>query len=520
MTTELSTLCERVCSGRATDDEVAELESLMADDPAAAQHYLNWAALHTDLIGLLVAQASPVGPFDPEAAPPTELSVVSADSHASPSSQSAASRSNAAADRPSQPTWGFRGAAMAAAVTLLTLVGSLYLSRPAEELVQAPQRPAALAHLFDGTAILNRADDVVWKEGSRQAAVGELLRSHHCIEFQSGVLEIEFGQGAVVVLEGPAKFCPVSTSLGELDHGKLAAVVPPWADGFRIDTPKLEVVDRGTEFVVEVTTDQEVNVGVAKGEVELFGGSDDDTPSLLAENRRLTAGDAVSANGRGIVDRTYDERWKRLSQRLPERPDHSQVEVVAKYRRDFVTGAPDKQRLEGRWRYYANVFADVSDSSGYRELLWDPDREVYDPNGTAGRIAGSRLGAANFSYRGGHPGQGRDQTKDDTDHYVVAAFQVPQSGVYSIESGWLVRAESRNELANQFVDLRVRVNDRPDVIEETCNANGLLRFRGDLGDLQKDDWIYIAVGPSGVSYNDRFEWDFAIVREVPQPVQL
>ena len=514
MTADLSTLCERVCSGRATDEEVAELEARMAADPAAAEHYLNWSALHTDLIGLLVPQSSPIDPLDPDAVPKTEFSVVHADSPSAPS------HPKSVVFRPNKSTWAFRGAAMAAAVVLLTVAGSLYLSRPVETVDEGVQRPADLAHLFDGTAILSRAEEVVWNEGSRRAAVGELLRSHHCIEFESGVLEIEFGQGAVVVLEGPARFCPVSTSLGELGYGKLAAVVPPWADGFRIDTPKLEVVDRGTEFVVEVTADQEVNVGVAKGAVELFSGSNDNDSLELAENRRLNAGDAVNANDRGIVDRTYDDRWNLLSQRLPERPDHTQVEVVAKYRRDYVTGIPNKQRREGRWRYFANNFSDVSDTRGYIELLWDPNREVYDPNGVKSGFAGSRLGVANLSHRGGHPGEGRDQSKDDTDHYVVAAFQAPHAGVYSIESGWLVRAESRNELANQLVDLRVRVNDRPDAIEETCNADGLLRFRGDLGQLDQDDWIYIAVGPKGMAYNDRFEWDFAIVKEVPPPTEL
>ena len=369
---------------------------------------------------------------------------------------------------------------------------------------------------IDGMAIVNRVEEVVWAPSSRPFAQGDLLGTADWVQLVSGVAEIEFGEGAVVVLEGPAKFAATSTSKGVLESGKLAAVVPPWAEGFQIDTPTLEVVDRGTKFIVEVSHDQEVSVGVTKGEVEVQKANALGNAPIGKPKHRLFAGKAVRSSSTDLNAAVFNDSWHVLSDRLPERPDHTQVEVVAKYRRDFIEGVSNTPMRENHWRYYANYWSHYNDPEGYRELLWDSERRVYDPNGDVGLASDDRLHVANFSYRGGHPGQGKDQCKDDLDHCVVAAHKVQQSGHYRIESGWLVRAESRDELPNQAVDLRVWVNRRSDIIDQTCNRRGLLKFRADVGELEAGDWIYLAVGPRGVAYNDRFEWDFAIVRTIDE----
>ena len=497
-------LCDRVCAGTADENEVAELERLMTADPAAREIFLNWSALHADL-----------------------LSVTSA----ARSRAQATFRIDDESPTPQQPVIkGGRGKRGWTTWIMLSLAASIVLfvgvainqQHEDEQVAAAPaDRDGRSLPPIDGMAIVNRLDGVVWSQGARPAAVGDLLRSSHPIEIDAGVAEIEFGQGAVVLLEGPARFVAKSTSLGLLDSGKLAAVVPPWAEGFQIDTPSLGVIDRGTQFIVEVTLDRDVNVGVAKGAVELVDQSGGDTGRAVESSpRQLATGAAVRAADSEISDVAFDSDWRVLTSQLPARPDHSEVEVVARYRRDFVPSKSDQPRRDGAWRYYANQWMPVDDNEGYVELKWDMERGLYDPSGNRSRLAGSRLGAANLSYRGGHPGQGRDQTKDDLDHYVIAAYQVDSPGNYRLESGWLVRAESRDDIANQAVDLRVRVNQQRDRIHETCNRDGLLRFHGDLGSLHEGDWIYVAVGPRGISYNDRFEWDFAIVREIESPERL
>lgn len=487
-------LCDLVSSGEASAEEIAELEDLLRENPSARQVYLDWAALHVDLASIVSISRQRT----------LLAEKIQTESTVSPTPRSA--------------SWW---AALAASVLFAFVFGAWYLSAgPDSDPVDNGWRARQLAMqalngdpIIDGMAVVSRIENVSWSAEGQAFLKGDLLKSHDWLMIDAGTLEIEFGQGAVVVLQGPAKFSARSTSQGVLDHGKLAAVVPPWADGFRIDTPAFEVVDRGTQFVVEVSPDQ-VNVGVTKGEVEITNHDQPELSENIEFRHSLLAGKAVRAWSGNLLETALDNRWSSLSEELPARPGHDDVQVVAKYRRDFIPGVANEHRREGNWRYFANHWTPVENTEGYVELKWDSKRKLFDPNGDKRRKAGSRLGAANLSYRGGHPGQGRDQTKDDVNHYVIAAYQVSEPGAYRIESGWLVRAESREDNEYQSVDLRVRVNDRPDAIAETCNRDGLLRFQGELGRLKKGDWIYVAVGPQGVSFNDRFEWDFAIVKSL------
>lgn len=491
---ELIRLCDLVTSGRASADQVSDLEHLLKTDESARQVYLDWAALQVDLASIV-----------------------------SVGRQRGILQERINSENVTKPTARLSGwvAALAASVLIAFLYGSWYVSTGPDLAATGDMKPNQLPiellsnePVIDGMAVLSRVENVSWTSDTQAFQKGDLLRSRDWVNIDSGTIEIEFGQGAVVVLQGPAKFSARTTSQGILEHGKLAAVVPPWANGFTIDTPAFEVVDRGTQFVVEVSPDQ-VNVGVTKGEVEISNHNEPDTSERIEFKHSLLAGKAIRSWSGNLLETSLDNRWSSLSEQLPERPGQNDVEVVAKYRQDFVPGVRNQHRREGNWRYYANQWSTVEDTDGYVELKWDSSRRVFDTNGSKYRKAGGRLGVANLSYRGGHPGQGRDQSKDDTDHYVIAAYQVSEPGSYRLESGWLVRAESREDNEYQSVDLRVRVNDQPDAIAETCNRDGLLRFQGDLGRLEKGDWIYVAVGPQGLSFNDRFEWDFAIVRVIP-----
>ena len=492
---KLIRLCELVTSNRATAAEVAELEHLLAEDESARRVFLDWSALHVDLASIVsISRQHDIF-----------VDTLKTEKRVRPAARTFAG-------------W----AALAASLLMVFLFGSWFSSGDGDVAsndngLRKDQLALDLLNgepLIDGMAVLSRVENVSWSPNTKEFQQGALLKSRDWLSFESGTVEIEFGQGAVVVLQGPATFATRTTSRGILERGKLAAVVPPWADGFRIDTPAFEVVDRGTQFVVEVSPDL-VDVGVTKGEVEVSNREESDVTERIEFRHSLLAGKAIRSWSGSLLETSLDNRWSSLSDELPERPSHDDVQVVAKYRRDFIPGVANECRREGNWRYFANQWTSVEDTEGYVELKWDSGRKMFDPNGNKNRVAGSRLHAANFSYRGGHPGQGRDQTKDDIDHYVIAAYQVPESGAYRIESGWLVRAESREDNKYQSVDLRVRVNDQPDVFHETCNRDGLLRFQGDLGRLDKGDWIYVAVGPQGVSFNDRFEWDFAIVKTIP-----
>jgi hypothetical protein len=86
---------------------------------------------------------------------------------------------------------------------------------------------------------------------------------------RAGIVQLEFYTGAVVVVEGPADFELASASRIYCRRGKLRAWVPPQAEGFTIDSPLVELVDRGTEFGFQVDAAGAAEVHVFRGRVEL-----------------------------------------------------------------------------------------------------------------------------------------------------------------------------------------------------------------------------------------------------------
>ena len=93
--------------------------------------------------------------------------------------------------------------------------------------------------------------------------------SSDAISIRSGLVEITYGSGVRVTLEGPADFDITDTVSGHLNHGKLVAAVPKGAEGFRVQYRDGAVVDLGTEFAMDVKADGPAEVGVFDGEIEL-----------------------------------------------------------------------------------------------------------------------------------------------------------------------------------------------------------------------------------------------------------
>lgn len=139
-------------------------------------------------------------------------------------------------------------------------------------------------------AVLTRGVNLEWE--SAAITPGTPL-SPGWLRLKSGIAQIEFYQGARVVMEGPAELRLVSSGEAVCNRGKLSAHVPPQAKGFRIQTPKGSIVDLGTEFGLEVRGD-DAEVHVFKGEVELHSPSapvialKEGQAAALAEKRSAT----------------------------------------------------------------------------------------------------------------------------------------------------------------------------------------------------------------------------------------
>ncbi|MEO0531809.1 MAG: hypothetical protein AAF266_14720, partial [Planctomycetota bacterium] len=231
-------LFDRACTGRLNDEALGRLEDLLRVSPEARREYLDYAALHADLYGAVrVARVR------------ERLADVLEDERVVPSESSR------------------RKPAAVLAMALATAAALLLMVSPARQQVaeidaatneagppiDAEQGEEGLSRWPGLVAKISRVESVEWPVGERRFSESEFVAAGTAVALTSGLVEIEFRQGAVVVLEGPAHLVADSANAASLIKGKLAAVAPPWATGFRIDTPGIDVIDHGTEFAVNVT---------------------------------------------------------------------------------------------------------------------------------------------------------------------------------------------------------------------------------------------------------------------------
>ncbi len=178
-------------------------------------------------------------------------------------------------------------------------------------------------------AVLTRGVNLEWE--SAAITPGTPL-SPGLLKLKSGIAQIEFYQGARLLMEGPAELQLVSSGEATCTRGKLSANVPPQAKGFRINTPKGTIVDLGTEFGLDVN-DTSSEVHVFKGEVELHQASEamkslkeGEAMTFAGKSELLTANASSFAslneiNARtAFSDRSLFERWQVASTQLNADP--------------------------------------------------------------------------------------------------------------------------------------------------------------------------------------------------------
>lgn len=142
-------------------------------------------------------------------------------------------------------------------------------------------------------AVLHDAIETRWASDSPMP-VGTDLHAQ-IIAIEEGVIRLDFSNGAIVTLQGPARFELVSTDKTILHEGVLTAVIPPSAHGFQIDTAAIRVVDLGTAFGVSVNGAGAAEVCAFEGEVEVSLPDGGKVPQLLKESEAVHA---VEGSGR------------------------------------------------------------------------------------------------------------------------------------------------------------------------------------------------------------------------------
>lgn len=90
---------------------------------------------------------------------------------------------------------------------------------------------------------------------------------------KDGFLRFDFGNGAIVAVEAPAKLVVSSGTEIKLESGKLNAWCPEPAHGFKVRTASADLTDLGTSFGVSASADGQSNFVVLDGSVEVEKGA-------------------------------------------------------------------------------------------------------------------------------------------------------------------------------------------------------------------------------------------------------
>lgn len=107
-------------------------------------------------------------------------------------------------------------------------------------------------------------------------------------ELKSGMADLTFYRGARLSVVAPAKLEIIDHKSVKCLQGKIRAIVPAVAKGFTVYTPDSKVIDLGTEFGMEVSSNGESKVHVFDGEVEAYS-----TKNNSQDKRLIVAGQSL-----------------------------------------------------------------------------------------------------------------------------------------------------------------------------------------------------------------------------------
>lgn len=166
-------------------------------------------------------------------------------------------------------SWLRRWPLAAAALILLSLVLTILLVSPWQSHSGRQVQVGSASPERQPLAVLLGAADVEWEMVKTPPRVGETLHA--------GILGAKSGRFTFSMLSGVtvSAEAPVELDLSALDavicrRGKLRVRVPPGAEGFTVNSPDCTVVDRGTEFAVNVNPGLPTDVMVFDGRADVF----------------------------------------------------------------------------------------------------------------------------------------------------------------------------------------------------------------------------------------------------------
>ncbi len=147
------------------------------------------------------------------------------------------------------------------------------------------------SELEAAVAIIAYENNAMWSE-TESFEPGTKL-GPGAIELTSGIVRLDFINGVIVTLEGPARFEILSQNRTLLHFGRLTAKVPPRAVGFTVESPEMHIVDYGTVFGVNVDGAGTTETLVFRGRVNASKAASEE---IAAEQHAILAGEAMRAD--------------------------------------------------------------------------------------------------------------------------------------------------------------------------------------------------------------------------------
>lgn len=321
---EISELILAHLDGRISDDEFADLESRLENNPAARREYANLSRIDAGL-------------RDSGNLPEAEITFPE-------------KRSKIIAFRSILPL-------AAAACLVLGFVGWIF-PKSGDSIHRSGSFVASdhPERRVSGVAVVTAQSKAAWGEMVRVAIRdGDSLEPGELV-LNSGLVQIEFFGGASISLSGPAKLELLSRNQAVLHSGRLRAVVPPAARGFEILTGDIRIEDLGTSFGLAVEESGDADVVVFDGEIRATG-EDGEAVALYGgeaanlANRKTVVKVAPSGYAFPEIEDVFagahhrsDSRyagWKEASLEL-----RNDSRLVAYY--DFENLTPTSRRLKNR----------------------------------------------------------------------------------------------------------------------------------------------------------------------------
>jgi hypothetical protein len=261
------------CDGSISDAQLEQLDLALRADPGFRKFYLAYMDQHAVLAAGLLAIGDPLLPVQ-------HLGLV--DRLLGPGESGLAKAladqdGRDSAPRRTRPVFSRRlwvAAAVVSAAAALLLIGltaGLGLTGRRVAPVVSAQAPADASGRLaraDGFAVVIQLLRAEWEDGNGPKPFqGDILPACR-LALRSGQVTLGFLSGVTLTVAGPADLDLLAIDRVHCRRGKLRTRVPEGAEGFVVSSPGSAVVDRGTEFGLNVADDGKAQVMVFEGEAE------------------------------------------------------------------------------------------------------------------------------------------------------------------------------------------------------------------------------------------------------------